>query len=77
MQDSLCALKRPALQDPRLLDRPVAMSITSSTPRKDREQTVSLPTVSPIRTQIMIADAVETSEAQQKKQPSSASQLAQ
>ena len=73
MQDSLCALKRPSLQDPRLPDKPVAMAITPSTPRKDREQTASLPTVSPIRTQIMIADAVETSEAsgaqQKKKQP--------
>lgn len=48
----------------------MAMAITSSTPRKDREQAVSLPTVSPIQTQIMIADAVETSEtskAQEKK----------
>lgn len=72
MQDSFCALKRPALQDPRLPDRPLAMAITSSTPRKDCEETVSLPTVLPIRTQNMIADAVETSEAsgaQQKKQP--------
>ena len=56
IQDSLCALKQPDLQDPWLLDRPVAMAITSSTPRKDREQAVSLATVSPIRTQIMIAD---------------------
>ena len=70
MQDSLCALKQPDLQDPRLPDRPVAIAITSSTPRKDHEQAVFLPTVSPIRTQIMIADAVETSkasEAQEKK----------
>ena len=59
------------LQDPRLPDRPVAIAITSSTPRKGRERTVSLPTVSPIQTEF-IADAVETSEAsgaQQKKQP--------
>ena len=72
MQDSLCALKQPDLQDPRLPDRPVAIAITSSTPRKDHEQAVFLLTVSPIRTQIMIADAVETSkasEAQEKKQP--------
>ena len=44
-------------------------SSTTSTPRKVREQTVSLPTVSPIQTKF-IADAVETSEAsgaQQKK----------
>ena len=70
MQGSFCALKRPALQDPQLPDRPLAMAITSSTPRKDRKETVSLPTVSPIRTQNMIADAVEMSEAsraQQKK----------
>ena len=39
------------------------MAITSSTPRKDREQAVSLLTVSLIQKQIMIADAVETSEA--------------
>ena len=52
----------------------MAMAITSSTPRKDREQAVSLLTVSPIRTQIMTADMlmrrVKREKHNKKKQPS-------